>query len=201
MDILSSENALKYNFILDRSYISNLAYIYATENLNNYYNYRDFIITQLSAKRNIDKLIIFDIEPKIGLDRKIKAKDIIPYPWNDINFLTRLRSFYYEELPKNVSCTIEYVKATSEINLKEILPITYFNNKLHDKGNLDDEVSKLVETFANKYTLGEQKSKCISINGRLRVIYYRTHAIEIDNIGNIRLFDNNTIKKIIGNKL
>ena len=38
MNILSSENALQYNFILDRCYISNLAYIYATENLNNYYN-------------------------------------------------------------------------------------------------------------------------------------------------------------------
>ena len=41
-------------------------------------------------KRSIDKIIIFDIDSQIGLNRKIKAKDIIPYPWNDIIFLIDL---------------------------------------------------------------------------------------------------------------
>jgi thymidylate kinase len=193
MRIVSSSKAMNYSFILDRSYFSNLAYIYAADSVN-YNIYKTTLISLLKNTRLLDKIIVFDISPAFGLNRKINANDFIPYPWNNISFLNKFRSFYFDEMPKLVPCDIIYLNGLNKIKLIDYIPNQFYQCKSNSY-DLNYREKNLMQKFAKNHSLGEEKSKCIIIKD-YKIIYYRTHAIFIDKNNEVKFFDNHAIAKL-----
>ena len=89
--------------ILDRSFISTLAYSYADcKTRKNMTNYKKILNLLKSIKHEIllpTKIIVLDCSIEKSIKRRNKFKDVVKYKnWFDKRFLLNFRDFYYNEL-------------------------------------------------------------------------------------------------------
>lgn len=111
MELLAQADLQNLTVLLDCSYFSNLAYLYATEENDAYLMYKDQHLNNFTAKRVIDRLFIFDIDFETSMARKRGARDAIPAHWCNSDFIARFREFYYAVLPELFPGDITYVDA------------------------------------------------------------------------------------------
>ena len=118
--------------ILDRSFISTLAYSYADcKTRKNMTNYKKILNLLKSIKHEIllpTKIIVLDCSIEKSIKRRNKFKDVVKYKnWFDKRFLLNFRDFYYNELSKIVKIKLVFIdtsnRTISEVNkmIKEIL--------------------------------------------------------------------------------
>ena len=175
-------------FLLDRTYFSNLAYTYALDFINGTQYYPIYKQTFYKGFENfkLDLILIYDLPPEIGLERRALRGDIIPWPWSNIAFLTALRKFYKEELPAYSQENIRYINANREksIVMEEVMFETLkFVDKQETYSNphsaLDKEKREALYNFAESHKLGQPITRIISVLG-IPTVYFLKHSVQLE---------------------
>lgn len=201
-------------FLLDRSYFSNLAFMYALNRINNTFYYEKYkkSFEKLFLTNELDLIVVLEVLPEIGLKRRQLRGDNIPWPWSNLAFLEAMREFYKEELPKIFQQKIKYINTGKEINevkkdiKKEIEKLIkkeeffIFPYKTPEKKQI-----KFLDGFAIHNKLGKANTRLINVLG-LPTLYFLKHSVQLDQnqpvffnnaqLHNI-LYRNNFLKDII----
>lgn len=200
------ERVSKYNkvvFLFDRSYFSNLAFKYALDYVlgtNDFERYLNLFYKDLQCKK-FTLLIVLDVDPEIGYQRRCTLEEITPFPWCEKKFKEAFRTFYLAELPKLTSTPIIFINTDvmtpSEIknNLKEILkPFKHKNTPRIPFPNKEAITANLLE-FSRKYQLGKKHSDLINVFG-YPTLYFQRHSIQMVN-GTPVFFNNQRFSEIL----
>ena len=197
-------HSTKVSFLLDRSYISNLAFSYALDKFKgtDYYSaHKAAVARDLDINADFSSVIVLDVTPECCLERRKRAGDIIPWPWSEKAFLDALRQFYQEELPKFCMKVI-YIN-TDQMSSEQVKQqLRKHINSTEDKSILlveqkavaPEEIEMLLK-FAKQYLLGEIQSLPLRVFD-CPTIYFRKHSIQLDNEGNPRFFNNERLKEL-----
>jgi thymidylate kinase len=212
-------------FLFDRTYFTNLAFAYATDNFlkNKKYikeakNKKRYVnepsyegifneLKQLTLRdlknEKFDLIIFLDISPTTGLARRNKINDSIPWLSSEKVWLGFLREFYHKELPKFYKGKIIYIN-TEKYSLDETLQKikTYLKDEIDIKSCLCTAKNKEVDQNSEEYIVNFGKNYNL---GPYRsevvhvygypTIYYRKHSIQLVN-GQLRWFNNHQLNLI-----
>lgn len=194
-----------YSFIMDRTYFSNVAYTYASNNSRNYAIAKKKIKQDFSDL-NFDLIIILITSPEIGLKRRYANNDFPPYPWNKVDFLDKLKNFYINEFPKiykgkylyiyTDNMTLEELKKKIITILSSYIEINSFNINSTIKNY--DSVKNRMLTFAKNNKLGQPYTGLVSVRG-YPTIYYRQHAIQNNENNEVVYLDTLRLNEILIN--
>ena len=169
MDLISDTAFEKHSFILDRSFYSNLAYIYATESTKYFTKYANNMMKTMAEFEEIQKIFLLDVDPQVGIERKLTANDIIPSPWNGVKFLKKLRQFYHQVIGDFYHGQIHLIKPNELANRL----LAEFGGGV--KKNISP-ISKEISKMGDKFSLGNETSKIIAYP-KQKICYYRAYAI------------------------
>lgn len=214
-------------FFLDRTYFTNLAFTYATDRFlgrkqhlkeaqdkvryqkepcyeNEYMKHKELFLKDLKNE-HFDLLIILDIDPKIGLSRRHKAKDKMPWLSSEECWLRYLREFYHQELSKLYKGEIFYID-TTHLSQQEVMekirtklePLIKRDPKdTKERKESDRDVEKKLLAFGLENDLGGARSSLVYVFG-YPTIYFRKYAVQLVD-GKIRFLNtyqlNSYIKK------
>ena len=212
-------------FFLDRTYFTNLAFSYATDrflegkkhranahNKDRYINepvyeksypeHKKLFLKDLQ-KEDFDLLIVLDVDTKIGLTRRHKAKDKMPWLSSEEIWLGYLRDFYYQELPKFYKGKILYIDteklSQDEVvqkirdKLQDILEIKPKDVKRIKRKNLRAEEKILAYGLEND--LGVSRSSLVYVFG-YPTIYFRKYSVQLVD-DKIIIFNNYQLNSIV----
>jgi thymidylate kinase len=191
----------RINFLLDRSFYSNLAYIYAKSKYDadgSYQAYLDRFLKEFQGEE-IDLLIILDASPEISLNRRKILGEPIPHPWNKIKFLEYLRHFYHCIMPKLVTFPIITIN-TDTLSLKEVTTkvedVLKRHHILSDSKDVqaNDHLLKSFLSFAHENGLGNMHSKVVDVFG-YPTIYLQRHSLQKVN-NKFVLFNNRRLHEV-----
>lgn len=200
-----NDKARHLNILYDRSYFTTLAFTYAMNDKTGYLEQKDAINRDFFYK-DFDIIIVLDVLPEIGLQRRIKNCDVPIYPWNNLEFLARLREFYHEQLPNLyfgklifldtsfLSLEETYLSLINTINL--YFHNLIFNNSIPDETDKDtSKINLSLINYAKNKNLGSPYTSIINVLG-YPTVYFRQYAVQFDN--NIALFlDNERLSYIL----
>ena len=202
-NIVLLSSGVTYSFIMDRTYFSNLAYSYAIDDTKEYNMTTDKVREALS-NLNFDLIVILIASPEIGLKRRRANNDNPQYPWNNIEFLRKLKKFYIEEFPNVYQGKYVYINTDNmtlevlEEKIREILSLYIkldFTNVIPSVRNESVLRNKML-LFGKTQELGRPYTDIIDVLG-YPTIYYRQHAIQNDGDGGVVYFDTNRLKQIL----
>lgn len=184
VDLLAQKS--KSIFLFDRTYFSNLAFKYALDDLSgghSYFSYLDLYERDLKEKK-FSLIIILDVHPTIGYQRRLSLGNPIPFPWSEKQFLSCFRKFYLEELPKITSTPLIYIKtdslSSSEVKTK-ILEILTSYTSCQERTQIslnNSEAEELLLNFGKEHQLGNKHSKLVNVFG-CPTLYFSQHSIQI----------------------
>lgn len=173
-------------FLFDRTYFSNLAFKYALDVLSGSHSYSSYLnlYKQDLEEKKFSLIIILDVHPTIGYQRRLSLGNPIPYPWSEKQFLEAFRKFYLEELPKITSTPHIFINtdflSLSEVKIK-ILEILTSYSKCQGKTQVSlstCEAEELLLDFGKKHQLGAKHSKLVNVFG-CPTLYFSQHSIQI----------------------
>ncbi|MBA3814670.1 MAG: AAA family ATPase [Alphaproteobacteria bacterium] len=204
MELLKAHKHSGLCLLLDRSYFSNLAYLYALDSLNgtsHYPLYRQEFERSFSDNQ-LDAIFVLDVSPEIGLKRRHLRGDEIPWPWSSLPFLKAIRQFYNEELPQITHEKIKYINTNKEIsNLKNEFR-NEICNLLGERNNPsshhtapDNEQLIILSNFAASNKLGKARTRLINVLG-VPTLYFLKHSIQLEQ-GQPVFFNNAQLDKIL----
>lgn len=201
------EDRTHKNILFDRSFYSNLAYKYAMDKVYKTNMYSDYVEKYKKDLKyhEFDLIIVLDTSPEIGLNRRITSGEVVPAPWNNLDFLYALKGFYDQELTKLTQDKVVYI-TTDNIDMDKIQQTiaSLATNHSCPADSLDKLESSypgkenailLLEEFARKSNLGTLRSELIYIHG-IPTIYYSKHSIQLVD-GKAVFFNNKQLKDII----
>lgn len=225
MEIIQKLSPYTNCFLFDRTYFTNLAFAYATDNFlkNKKYvkeakNKKRYInespyegtfneLKQLTLRdlknEHFDLIIFLDVSPITGLGRRNKINDLIPWLSSEKVWLDFLREFYHKELPKFYKGKIVYID-TENYSLDETIQKIkfYLKNEIAIKPCISKAKNKGVNQNSEEYIVSFAKNYNL---GPFRseivyvygypTIYYRKHSIQLVN-GQLRWFNNYQLKLI-----
>lgn len=196
------------SFLLDRSYISNLAFSYALDSFigTDYYsNTKADVERDLDIIGDFSSIIVLNANPKCGLKRRKRAGDIIDWPWSEENFLHAFCEFYQKELPKfNIQVTNINTDKLSQEEVKKkatdhIYSILGQNLRFEKQKAIDPESVEKILKFAKKHFLGEIHSHPLMVFD-YPTVYFRKFGIQLDNKNNPQFFNNEQLKEFAKGK-
>lgn len=185
-------------FLLDRSYISNLAFAYALDSLQGSSIYAD---RKDRALRDItfheDLIIVLDATPKTSLERRIQSGELIPWPWAEPSFLNKFQEFYHKELKDYSVVYIETEGRSKEEVYSQVIQALqpYLPKDPSSRQSFSQHDEKLILDFAEKMGLGEAHSELVSVL-QFPTIYFSKHSVQLDDDGNQVFFNNARIKTL-----
>lgn len=203
MEILKTFKDPDLCFLLDRSPISNLAFIYALDSIEGTHNYplHKKTFEESFSQAPFELILVFDITPEIGLERRMLRGDKIPWPWSDLNFLKALRQFYQEELSKYAQGKIKVIDAGKDHTIvqKEVTSIilSFLNkNKNPSFPYLVPHTQQIetLHTFAETHKLGKASTRIINVLG-IPTLYFLKHSLQLER-GQPVFFNNQQLYKI-----
>ncbi|OGW09709.1 MAG: hypothetical protein A2W77_05195 [Nitrospinae bacterium RIFCSPLOWO2_12_39_16] len=191
-------------FMLDRTYFSNFAYTYALDALtgSHYYPAQVKLFINNILKIPFEKILIFDVSPEIGLQRRQLREDKIPWPWSQLDFLKALQQFYRKELPQfgitNV-CFIDTLREKESVVAtvkREILNVIDEREKNLVSYTLPHETQiKVLYSFAKKNELGDSCTHVINVLGA-PTLYFLKHSLQLNQEHPV-FFNNNQLRCLI----
>jgi len=203
MMLLNTFKDSKLCFLLDRTYFSNLAFVYALDSIKGTHNYQaqKKAFNESFANNKFDLIFVFDISPEIGLQRRLLRGDRISWPWSNVAFLKAMRQFYREELPKYAQGKIKYINTDKDTNLikaevrAELLSLVDNNNKnsLVNEGNVERQ-AEIILNFAKTNKLGEPTTRVINVVG-IPTVYFLKQGIQLEQHQPV-FFNNNQLNKV-----
>lgn len=187
IEVLNTFNDPKLCFLLDRTYFSNLAFTYALDCMQSTQHYETHkkIFNESFGNNRFDLILIFDIPPEIGLQRRILRGDSISWPWSNLVFLKAIRQFYKEELPKLAQEKILYINGEKDKNAIKEETMHAIQSVVDNKNNyysFELKNGKDIEAlfnFAKQNKLGEAGTRVINVFG-IPTIYFLKHSIQLD---------------------
>lgn len=204
MEILRSFSGKNHCFLLDRNYISNLAFTYAMDKFkgtNLYPIHKQAILNDMNLSSDISLLIILDVSPELSIKRRSSLKQSLPWPWMEIDFLEGFREFYIKELPllfqKEIthiatdSLTQEEVRSQIMERISPLLPAIKPKEKLNIS---QKDIDKLMQ-FAALHNLGSFRSLPILVFN-YPTIYFSKHGVQLDEHGNPVFFNNKRLSDL-----
>lgn len=179
--------------LLDRSYLSNLAFIYGVDTLlgtNAYPQAKQRLMSDFAS--DFSSLIVLDVSSETCLARRALAGDRIPWPWSEPVFLEALRDFYKTEVPQITSGPIIYIETDSlteeQVYAKvsaEVVKNTAMEKCLHMQVTEQEEAELLA--FGKRYALGATHTPAMHVLG-YPTIYFRKFCVQLD--GGVPVFLN-----------
>lgn len=172
--------------LFDRSYYSNLAYKYASDRYcgTNFYDEYVKIFNRDLKDQQFSLIILLDASPEIGLLRRHKVGDMIPFPWSEIGFLVELRRFYTEELIQFATCPIVVIDtndlSSSEVKsrIREEIEKVIGVHVQHHSAEFSEEVKNQLIEFSQEKMLGNYHSELINVFG-YPTMYFRKYSIQL----------------------
>lgn len=204
MRLLKDYNHLELCFLFDRSYFSNLAFIYALDSINNTFNYRIYkkLFEKTFCERNLDLMLVLDTAPETGLKRRQLRGDNIPWPWSNLAFLEAIREFYKKELPNISQEPIKYINAETEKHelirdvkseLKKV--IKKEDNFFSSYTIPDNKQLEILFDFEANNRLGKASTRLINVLGT-PTLYFLKHSIQLEQ-GHPVFFNNPQLDHIL----
>ena len=194
-------------FLFDRSYFSNLAFKHAFDFLQNsdFYSgyYRQF--EKELKEKEFSLIIVLDVDPDIGYQRRLSVGDPIPFPWSEQKFLKGLRTFYLEELGRITKTPIIYINTdtftpseTKAKLLQVIVQQTHFDGNARKILN-DPQAENLLLKYGKEHHLGQKHSALINVFG-YPTLYFLKHSLQFVD-GEPLFFNNKRLKEIASKEL
>ncbi|MCB1181173.1 MAG: deoxynucleoside kinase [Chlamydiia bacterium] len=192
-------------FLLDRSYITNLAFAYAFDKLTDredyYSKHRALLERDRDINTDFDLVIVLDGTPDICLERRHRMNDEIPWPGEELKFLYAYREFYQNELPKLRQANVLYLN-TDALTQEETLSFfkqaitPYLSNGHFEVLNVSEDDKKKLLAFGEKNRLGTVHSQPVYVLG-YPTLYFRKHSVQLDEKGDLHLFNNRRLETIV----
>jgi len=195
-------------FILDRSYFSNLACVYALDKFigTDLYSYRKSIMQQeLHLNSDFDLVIVLNIELESLLKRKSQSLEANPWPWlerdpwpwNEPEFLGYLRDFYLLELPGLIGVGVQMLTVdglSKEDVFENVLDLILSVSPLKSKSSkVCDRCNQVLLDFAHQHYLGSPLSRPVIVFGN-PTVYFEKHAIQMNSSGEVVFLNNDRIR-------
>lgn len=194
-DLLSRSS---YSFFLDRSYLSNLAYWYATDGLlgtSHYQKRKEFVLRRF-RKDFLNTVVVLTCQIPISIARRKKANSSANPPWNDEIFLQYFMDFYRRELPTFVAADALFFD-TSQFSSLEIADKIQKQIGLFGQACIQERaplnLQETFDAFASENCLGPALTKIYPVLER-PTIYYRQHSLQYDD-GKVVYFNNEQLKR------
>jgi hypothetical protein len=187
-----------HSFFLDRSYLSNLAYWYATDGLlgTMHYKKRKEFALAYFGHTLFDAVVVLSCPPATSIQRRLQANIPTNPPWDDPIFLKYFAGFYRTEVPELVSAKILFLD-THQLKVSEVVRNVQAELVMGWLPSAPEKISqdtqKALELFATKQHLGSALAKVCTILG-LPTMYFRQHSLQCDG-GNIVYFNNQQLRR------
>jgi hypothetical protein len=194
LDVLNAWRSQKSLIILDRSHLSTLAVCYALDRIGREGAYEEALAVSRSCADRFNLVVLFDGPSVAGLSRR-KIDQHVPEPWDNIEFLDALRTFYRSEMRRL------YVGPILELGVHCIDPAGVIEREI-----LRDQVAipKPAPLAAQSHTsalqsaghtlgLGVSYGPAFEVLGK-PTMYFRQHSLQLEGDTPVFFDDHRVIK-------